>query len=335
MNNGPETAAVQKRDVTTVEYVPYGAQDKIKLSVNIVQNLIAVRTKTGKTCSDRDAIKFLAMCQAKRLNPFEGDAFLIGYDGRDGASFSLITAHQTYLKRAELHPEFDGMRSGVIVKDDHATRDLEGDFFEDGQKVIGGWATVYFKNRKQPMHKRLRLARFQKPFGVWQDDPAGMICKCAEADALRSSFPTMLGGLYLREEIEIETLPKITKPDFTAATPQPLFSAPAANVEAAPQSEYVPNESEPGPETGENPNDSARQPENEDAPVKALRHLCKTAKVKEGELLEFLSATGSTDGSISTLEELAIQQPEVLAMVSSNANWGDIAKRIIQARKSV
>jgi hypothetical protein len=27
-----------------------------------------------------------------------------------------------------------------------------------------------------------------------------MICKCAEADALRASFLTMLGGLYLKEE---------------------------------------------------------------------------------------------------------------------------------------
>jgi len=41
-----------------------------------------------------------------------------------------------------------------------------------------------------------------------------MICKCAEADALRSTFPTMLGGLYTREEVNasmptvVETEPK-------------------------------------------------------------------------------------------------------------------------------
>lgn len=192
-----------------MEYVPYGCQDKIKLSVAIVKNLIAVPTKSGKTCSDRDAMKFLMLCQSKRLNPFEGDAFLIGYDGRDNvAQFSLITAHQAFLKRAELHPEYDGMKSGVIVQiesEDNKLIDLEGDFHLEDQKLLGGWATVYFKSRKIPTTRRLRLARFKKPFGVWLDDPAGMIVKCAEADALRSSFPTMLGGLYLREEVELPT----------------------------------------------------------------------------------------------------------------------------------
>ena len=35
------------------------------------------------------------------------------------------------------------------------------------------------------------------------DDPAGMIVKCAEADALRSAFPTMLGGCYTEEEMPV------------------------------------------------------------------------------------------------------------------------------------
>ncbi len=199
--------AIEKAEPKAMEYVPYGCQDKIKLSISIVKNLIAVPTKSGKTCSDKEAMKFLMLCQSKRLNPFEGDCFLIGYDGRDGvAQFSLITAHQAFLKRAELHPEFDGMKSGIIVQGEEGKLvELEGDFHVEDQKVVGGWATVYFKNRKIPMTRRLRLKRFQKPFGVWLDDPAGMIVKCAESDALRSSFPTMLGGLYLREEVELPT----------------------------------------------------------------------------------------------------------------------------------
>ena len=188
-----------------MEFVPYGATDRIKLSVPVVQKLIAVRTRSGQTCSDRDAMRFMMMCQAQRLNPFAGDAFLIGYDGKDGPQFSLITAHQAFLKRAELHPEYDGMRSGIIVQNEDGTiTDLEGDFFLPGQQVMGGWASVHFKNRKVQTTRRIRLARFQKSFGVWQDDAAGMICKCAEADALRSSFPTLLGGLFLRDEIDLK-----------------------------------------------------------------------------------------------------------------------------------
>ena len=211
-----ENQAVVSTKEKPMEFVPFGATDKIKLSIDIVKRLIAVPTKTGRTCSDRDAIKFMMLCQAKGLNPFEGDAYLIGYDSRqaDGSIlpiYSQITSHQAFLKRAELHPEYDGMKSGVIVKGEAgAVLELEGDFYLDGQEVIGGWATVFFKNRKTPMTKRVRLARFNKGLGIWKDDPAGMICKCAEADALRSAFPTKIGGLYLREE---GAMPQVTTGD--------------------------------------------------------------------------------------------------------------------------
>lgn len=187
-----------------MEFVPFGANDRVKLTVEIVQKLIAVRTKTGKTCSDRDAIRFMMMCQSKRLNPFEGDAYLIGYDTQDGPQFSLVTAHQTYLKRAEVHPEYDGMESGVILlQQDGTTSDRKGDFHLPDEQVVGAWATVHFKNRKHPTERRGRMARFAKNFGVWRDDAAGMLVKCVEADALRSSFPSLLGGLYLNDEIDL------------------------------------------------------------------------------------------------------------------------------------
>lgn len=181
----PQTQAVVKTEEKPMEYVPFGGKDPIKLSIQNVQNLIAVKTRSGKTCSVNDAIKFMMMCKARLLNPYEGDAFLIGYDGKDGPTFSLITAHQAFLKRAELHPEYDGMKSGVILqgKEDKKLSEIEGDFYQpDSETVVGGWATVFFKNRKYPMSKKIRLARFQKQFGVWQDDPAGMVCKCFDEE---------------------------------------------------------------------------------------------------------------------------------------------------------
>lgn len=204
-----DITVVQQRADQVMKFVPYGSSDEIKLSVDIIQKIVAVPTRSGKTCSQRDAIKFMMMCQAKRLNPFEGDAFLIGYDGQNGAEFSLITAHQAFLKRAELHPEFDGMQSGLIVRENEKLVEIEGDFYTEDQTVVGGWATVHHKTRKYPTTRKLRLERFNKGFAQWKVDAAGMICKCAEADALRSSFPTMLGGLYLREEIELNVGPAV------------------------------------------------------------------------------------------------------------------------------
>jgi phage recombination protein Bet len=201
-----------------IEFVPFGTKDKIQLSIELVKRMIAVKTKTGKTCTDEDAFRFMLMCQARKLNPFEGDAFLIGYDGQHGASFSLITAHQAFLKRAELHPEFDGMDSGTIVLREGNIHDLIGDWHMPNDRVLGGWATVFFKNRAHPMKKRVRLERFNKGYGIWKDDPAGMIVKCAEADALRSSFPTMLGGMFITEEIEAAGAADIARPVFPGNT---------------------------------------------------------------------------------------------------------------------
>lgn len=184
-----------------VEYTPFLGKEPIKLTPRMVQQFLSTRTKSGKVCDYQQATKFVMLCKARGLNPWEGDAFIVGYDSKDGPTFSLITAHQAFLKRAEVHPEYDGMESGVLVRRNGEVIELPGDFTDEGDVLVGGWATVYFKNRSHPMKKRLKLATFNKPFGRWNEDKAGMIVKCAEADALRSAFPNSLGGMYLEGEM--------------------------------------------------------------------------------------------------------------------------------------
>ncbi len=179
-----------------MEYIPFGADTKIRLSVKIVQNMVCTPTKSGKVCTERDALRFMMLCQAQKLNPFAGDAFLIGYDAQNGPSFSLITAHQAFLKRAEASPDFDGMLSGVILEIDGEIVEREGDFHLPSEKVLGGWAKVFHKKRAFQIYRRIRLERFNQGRAEWAKDPAGMICKCAEADALRSTFPTLCGGMH-------------------------------------------------------------------------------------------------------------------------------------------
>lgn len=233
--------AVVKKEEKFMEYVPYGAKDIIRINVAIIRRMIAVPTTTGKVPTDDDCMKFMMMCQARRLNPFEGDAFMVGYDTKTGPKFSLITAHQAFLKRAELNPEYDGMKSGVIIiRDKTEVHELEGDFFMDGDVLLGGWATVFCKKRVVPMTKRVKLSTFNKGTQQWASNPAGMIVKCAEADALRSTFPTMLGGLYMKDEInEPFEPPKVSTPIFR----EPIASKEkvveiAAKAEVDENSEY-------------------------------------------------------------------------------------------------
>jgi phage recombination protein Bet len=196
-----ELVSVPTKENASVEIIPFGTTDRIRLSAAIVRQMIATKTRTGKEPDDNQCIKFIMLCKARHLNPFEGDAFMLGYDTQSGPQWSLITAHQVFLKRAEASKGFNGMESGVIVKlSEGGILEREGDLVYDEEKLIGGWAKVYRKDREKPFYRRLKLATFNTGRSRWEKDPAGMICKCAEADSLRTAFPTHLGGLYIEEE---------------------------------------------------------------------------------------------------------------------------------------
>ncbi|HEX2882789.1 MAG TPA: phage recombination protein Bet [Polyangiaceae bacterium] len=185
----------------SIEYIPFLSEQTIMLTPRMVIRFMCKPTRSGKRATMEQALHFCMLCKARGLNPWEGDAYIVGYDTKDGPEFSLITAHQAFLKRAEVHPEYDGMQSGVIVLRGDEVREEEGDFCLDDDVLLGGWAKVLFKTRSTPVYKRLRLSTFNKGFGRWNVDPAGMIVKCAEADGLRSAFPNSLGGMYLEDEM--------------------------------------------------------------------------------------------------------------------------------------
>ena len=99
----------------SVSYRPAGASQEMTLTIAYVKNFLTTATKKGFAPSEADLIKFMMLCKASHLNPWQGDAYLVGYDTDDGPVFNLITAVQALLKRAELSPEFDGIEHGVIV----------------------------------------------------------------------------------------------------------------------------------------------------------------------------------------------------------------------------
>lgn len=215
-----KTEAVEK----PMEFIPFGAADKIKLTVSIIQNSVCIPTKTGKVCTVRDAVRFMMLCQAQRLNPFAGDCYLCGYDGKTGPVFSLITAHVAFLKRAETCADYEGMESGVIMmdKETNLVTEREGDFKLRDEICVGGWARVFRKGRK-PTYRRLSIAAMVPPYETpfWSDDKApGQIVKCAEADALRATFPTLLGGMYSGDDLRMnDTISAVVSAD----SPAPRF----------------------------------------------------------------------------------------------------------------
>jgi len=318
-----------EKDVKTSVWIePFGAQpgDEIKMSVPLIRRYIAVpawdkQKQEEIQPSDEECVKFLMLCNARRLNPFEGDAYMIPFfDTTIGKhKWSLITAHSAFLKRAELHPYYDGMDSGIIVQRGEQVLDLPGDFRLDTDKLLGGWSIVYNKNHSRPSVKRVKLSTYVKGFGVWTKDPEGMICKVAEAQNVRDSFPTLIGGMYLREEIESEDFHKlvnreIKRPAFDGPTPPSLDNAapepekpkrrdakgrptlveepldpPAPTVQAEPATNPVamPPPSVPvaSPHSNETPGEKELRELND-----ALKKLCADAGISEEQLVAYLRA---------------------------------------------
>lgn len=194
--------AVAKVEDHPIEYVPFGMQEKIKLTIGMVRQFLVKPTKSGKIPSNEDITKFMMLCKARELNPWEGDSYFIGYDSQEGPEFSMITAYQAFLKRAEACQEYDGKEQGIVVKKSGDLKEINGEIIPEGYVLVGGWAKVYRKDRSRPEYQVVNLAPYDKGRSLWNKDKSGMIVKCAVAKALRHAFPNKLAQMYIAEERE-------------------------------------------------------------------------------------------------------------------------------------
>jgi phage recombination protein Bet len=212
----PKQSAADK----VITYVPLGGKTSVELTMTMVKKFLCVPTRQGNIASDADIVKFMMLCKARELDPWVGDAYLVGYDSSDGPVFSLITAAQALLKRAEISPEYNGMESGVILAGKDGTITYrDGDLVLDNETLVGGWARCHRKDREHPSFDALKLSTFSTGRSRWEKDPAGMIVKCAESSALRKAFPTQLGGLYSKEEMDHLSETRIDKRNAGSVSP--------------------------------------------------------------------------------------------------------------------
>lgn len=223
----PKKDAVQKAGSHEVVYKVN--DEEIRLNLGMVRDMLANPTKSGKLPTDKDVVKYIMLCKSQKLNPWEGDCYLLGFDGRNGPEFQMITSFSVLLKRAEGDPNYDGKASGVIVnpvKGGTIQEDRTGSFVPDGETLVGAWCRVYRKDRRLAEEKRIKLSSYNRRRSTWETMPEVMIVKCAEAAALRAAFPNKLGFAYLKEEFngvkDVGGTVEIKEPVFTeTVTPEP------------------------------------------------------------------------------------------------------------------
>lgn len=302
--NQPIATTKPAVDQTTItrSWKPIGSDETVEMSVASVLRDFARPTKNGAMPTPAQAKSFLMLCLHRQLNPWEGDAFLVGYDGRNGSEFSLITAHQAFGKRAETNPNFDGMESGVIVQNKEGDIiDREGDFVHPGDVVLGGWAKVWMRGRKLPTVRRLNLSSRQKDTHIWRSDAAGMIVKCAESDALRSTFPTKLGGLYMDRDERPDAVYEVE----ASATIEPIKQLGGAEKLAKKlqaKKETAPNATTENPQPDHVIEDSKNTLATKEQ-IDVCNRVMHEKQITAEQLGKILAAAGARNLSVATAEQ--------------------------------
>lgn len=241
---------VMAGDVDHVEYVPFGSDRRIQLRLEFIRDVLAAPTRDGRKPDVRECRQILMRCAAMRLDPAAGDVWVLPFeDARGGrTSWQIVVSYLLFYKRAQMDPDFRGVESGIIIDPpldcracngtgilvEHDGRrcpvcngtgqrdELPSTFLppslEKDHKIVGAWARVKFGSGKE-FYRRLPIQAYAKSNSVWQRDPGGMLCKCAEVAVLRRAYPNALEHVYIPEEVPDEPTANIEPAQIKTETP--------------------------------------------------------------------------------------------------------------------
>jgi len=168
--------------------------ENIELTMNDVANYLV---DGNSKITRQEAKMFMELCKYQHLNPFLKEAYIIKFGNKPA---QLITSKEAFMKRAENNEQYAGLKAGIIVLRNDEIVYSNGAFALQTDKVVGGWADVYRKDRQEPHHVEISMQEFSKGQSTWKSMPATMIRKTAIVNALREAFPEALGGMYTEDD---------------------------------------------------------------------------------------------------------------------------------------
>ena len=181
--------------------------------------------------TQKEAYIFLRFCQAQDLNPFAHEAYLIKYDEKKPAAIVIGLAAD--LKRASLHPQFQGFKNGITVQDaEGRVQHRNGTLEYPGDTLVGGWAEIH-RHGCIPLEHEVGLKEYDRHQSLWKEKPATMIAKVALSQGLRRLFPESVGALHVRVE-GLETIA-----EESVETEAVRLDPPAGNAQETPQDEQA------------------------------------------------------------------------------------------------
>lgn len=170
--------------------------EEVKLTGKMVKSFL---TSGNGDVSDQELVMFINLCKYQKLNPFLKEAYLVKFGEKDA---QIIVSKEAFMKRAEAHPQYAGFEAGIIVERESALVEIEGAIKLEKDKIVGGWAKVFRKDRERPVSVKIAFQEFSKGQSTWNSMPLNMIRKTAIVNAMREAFPDNLGAMYTEEEAQ-------------------------------------------------------------------------------------------------------------------------------------
>lgn len=225
------TLVKAKANETAITFT--AGNDTVKLSPAIIKKYLV--SGDANTVTDQELMMFMMMCKGNHLNPWNREAYCIKYGNQPA---TMVVGKEAYMKRANAHPQYDGMDDGIVVlvKETGEMIYRKGTITIEGEQIIGGWAEVYRKDRSRSTRVEVSFSEYAgrkkdgSLNGQWSSKPATMIRKVAQVQALREAFPDTLGGLYTADEQGVDEPTDM------------IFEQPAEATEVKPKSISLPVE---------------------------------------------------------------------------------------------
>lgn len=180
--------------------VNYVAMDgnSIELTPDIVKGALV---KGNSNMSYREIFMFMKLCEARKLNPFIGDAYPVKYGEADA---QIITSKDYWLKKIKSCEGYEWHKAGIIIlkqgKDGPEIERPVGTFFlPDIQQLVGGWAVVCINGELR--EHSVTFSEYNSGKSTWKSIPATMIRKVALAQLVREILPEETAGLYDESEV--------------------------------------------------------------------------------------------------------------------------------------
>ena len=203
----------------------------------VTQELLVDYLRTmNKGLTEQQTKQFLAVAGTFGLNPWKREVYAVTYKNKDGSTdMSIVTGYETYLKRAELNPNYDGYTIEIRGKFKRGTATKYGKngtpytvnaIIPDGE--VSCVCSVYRKDRKVPVVEEVFFDEYDKGNSMWQDKPRTMLKKVAIVSAFRKAFPMDFGGMpYTREELsDLSDSEKLEQQGFTEVKVETAQEAP-------------------------------------------------------------------------------------------------------------